>query len=110
MTGIDPEPTRSVRQPVEARHVAKGRLRIVVRVRRPDLIGAQHVPGGQNVPERAEGEAVADHAQDSGQHAKPVTPVVGDPCRALRLSDPNRVESVRPVAYGHGRDSMSRGW
>ena len=86
-------------QPVEAAHRLPRLIRIVVRVRRPCLIGPQHVPrADQRVPQ-AHTEALGHHADRAAQEPDPFVAVVRGPRIGLRVADGDRVEGTRTTAF-----------
>ena len=78
--------------PVEALHVAASAVGVVVRIRRPELVGPQHPPAPAQVVGHRQAEGSRASVRRRHAEGGPAAPVVGDPGVALELADAPGIE------------------
>ena len=87
-------PSLALHEPVEARHQRAGGVGIVVGVRRPLLVGAQHEPRADQRARPVHPERGADEPDRGDEERGPLAPVVRLPRPALERADLARVEGA----------------
>src|SRR5262249_61591145 len=69
-------------------------------VRRPHLIGAQHVPSTVDTRGDGQSEADPDHRDRGPQERPPAPAIVGDPGVRFRVTEADRVETAHRAHGG----------